>query len=313
MRALAVAFLLAGLAVAGQAIGATPTQAASSALTLSVGQQLYVLPTARLHTYVPVQFQIGGRAGRTVEVWHCRNGHYAPNDMWLSWPPCSSGDSVFSTGDWEDTFSDEFGDAGRYESYARASGGELSNRVTFTILDECRWTVLRDQQTYEHSDPGMPYHCDHLRTGPLELRADDGSRLISTGYGSAVRNRYYPSQLSTPDLRFGVGDLYNKPAVGSLRLKLGPTIGSYLIHVNTPNAVIVTTGRVEFRVSHLKRLTRIHVYSGKVVVTANTFLDYDLGDWVEQVCHRKVSFRCLRKVPRTITLKRGQTRKVRHR
>jgi len=313
VRASAVALLLAGLAIAVNGVTAAPTEAAPSSLTLSVAQQLYVIPAGRLHTYVPVQFQIAGRAGRTVEVWHCRNGHYAPSDVWLSWPPCSSGDSVFSTGDWQDSFSDEFGDAGRYESYARASGGELSNTVSFTILDECRWTVIRDKQSYEHSEPGMPYHCDHLRTGPLELRADDGSRLISTGYGSAGRNRYYPNQLSSRDLGFGVGDLYNKPAVGSLRLKLGPTIGSFLIHVNTPNGMIATTGRVDVSISHRKRLTRIHVYSGKVVVTAAFGAEYDLGDWVEHVCHRQVSMRCLRKIPRTITLERGQSRKIRAR
>jgi hypothetical protein len=112
---------------------------------------------------------------------------------------------------------------------------------------------------------------------------------------------------------FAVGDVYDRPAIGSLRLKLGPTIGSFLIHVTTPNAMIATFGRTDFSVSHRKRLTRVHVFSGKVTVTAAFGAGYDLGDWVEQVCKRQVSFRCLHKVPRTITLKRGQSRKIRHR
>ena len=311
MRAFAVASLLAGLGIAGNAVEAPPTQAAPSALTLSVGQQVYVIPSGRLHTYVPVQFQIAGSGNQRVEVWHCRNGHYGPNDVWLSWPPCSSNDSVFGQPQ-GNAWVDEFGDAGRYESFARTTG-ELSNHVTFTVLDECRWTVIRDAQTFGHSEPGMPYHCSHLRNGPLELRADDGSRLISTGYGAAGRNSYYPNHLSNPDMGFNVADVYNRPSVGSLRLKLGPTIGSFLIHVVTPNAMIATFGRTDFSVSHKKRLTRVHVYSGKVTVTAAFGADYDLGDWVEHVCKRQVSIRCLRKMSRTITLKRGQSRKIRHR
>jgi len=311
VRALAVASLLAGLAIAGNVVEAAPSQAAASALTLSVGQQVYVIPSGRLHTYVPVQFQISGSGNQRVEVWHCRNGHYGPNDVWLSWPPCSSDDSVFGQPQ-GNAWSDEFGDAGRYESYARTTG-ELSNHVTFTVLDECRWTVIRDSQTFGHSEPGMPYHCSHLRNGLLELRADDGSRLISTGYGAAGRNSYYPNHLSNPDMGFNVADVYNRPAVGSLRLKLGPTIGSFLIHVVTPNAMIATFGRTDFSVSHRRRVTRVHVYSGKVTVTAAFAADYDLGDWVEHVCKRQVSIRCLRKMSRTITLKRGQSRKIRHR
>ena len=311
MRAFALASLLAGLAITSNAVEAAPTQAAASALTLSVGQQVYVIPSGRLHTYVPVPFQIAGAANQRVEVWHCRNGHYGPNDVWLSWPPCSSNDSVFGQPE-GNAWADEFGEAGRYESFARTTG-ELSNHVTFTVLDECRWTVIRDAQTFGHSEPGMPYHCNHRRNGPLELRAADGSRLISTGYGAANRNNYYPNQLSNPDMGFAVGDVYDRPAVGSLRLKLGPTIGSFLIHVTTPNAMIATFGRTDFSVSHRKRLTRVHVYSGKVTVTAAFGADYDLGDWIEGVCKRQVSVRCLRKVPRTVTLKRGQSRKVRHR
>lgn len=311
MRVFAVASLLAGLAIACNGLGTAPTQAAPSTLTLSVAQQVYVIPSGRLHTYVPVQFQIAGRANQRLEAWHCRNGHYGPSDVWLSWPPCSSRDSVFGQPQ-GDAWVDEFGEAGRYESFARTTG-ELSNHVTFTVLDECRWTVIRDAQAFGHSEPGMPYHCDNRRDGPLELRADDGTRLISTGYGAANRNNYYPNHLSNPDMGFAVGDVYDRPAVGSLRLKLGPKIGGFLIHVTTPNAMIATFGRTDFSVSHRKRVTRVHVYSGKVTVTAAFAADYDLGDWVEHVCKRQVSIRCLRKVPRTITLKRGQSRKIRPR
>jgi hypothetical protein len=311
VRAFPIALLLVGLAIVGNAVEVTPIQAAPSALTLSVGQQVYVIPSGRLHTYVPVQFHIAGAANQRVEVWHCRNGHYGPNDVWLSWPPCSSDDSVFGQPQ-GDEWVDQFGEAGRYESFARTTT-DLSNHVTFTVLDECRWTVIRDAQNFGHSEPGMPYHCSHRRNGPLELRAADGSRLISTGYGAAGRSSYYPNHLSNPDMGFAVGDVYDRPAVGSLRLKLGPTIGSFLIHVTTPNAMIATFGRTDFSVSHRKRVTRVHVYSGKVTVTAAFAADLDLGDWVEHVCKRQVSMRCLRKVPRTITLKRGQSRKVRAR
>lgn len=312
MRAVAVALGLVGLAIAVNGVQAAPGSAAPSALTLSVEQQVYVIPTGRLRTYVPVRFQIAGRAGRTVEVWHCRNGRFGPADVWLSWPPCSSNDSVFSTGDWQDNFTDEFGNAGRYQSFARANG-ELSNFVTFTVLDECRWTVIRDEQRFGHSDPGMPYHCNHLRNGPLELRADDGTRLISTGYGAAMRNQYYPNRLSNPDLAFNIGEVHNWPAFGSLRLKLGPRIGSFLVHVETPNAMIATFGRTDFRVTHQRRLTKVRVYAGKVIVTAAFAADLDLGDWVEHVCNRQVSFRCIQRMPRTLTLKKGQSRTIRPR
>lgn len=310
MKAAGIAFVLFVLAIAVNGVEAAPGSAAPSALTLSVEQQVYVIPTGRLRTYVPVRFQIAGRAGRTVEVWHCRNGRFGQADVWLSWPPCSSNDSVFSTGDWQDNFTDEFGEAGRYQSFARTTG-ELSNFVTFTVLDECRWTVIRDEQRFGHSDPGMPYHCNHLRNGPLELRADDGTRLISTGYGSAGRSSYYPNRLSNPDMGFGIGDVHNWPAFGSLRLKLGPKIGSFLVHVQTPNGMIATFGRTDFRVSHRRRLTRVHVYRGKVIVKAGFAAYLDLGDWVEKVCKGQVSFGCLRKMPRTLTLKAGQSREIR--
>jgi hypothetical protein len=311
VRAVAVALGLVGLAIAVNGVQAAPGTAAPSALTLSVEQQVYVIPTGRLHTYVPVRFQVSGSAGHRVEVWHCRNGRYGSADFWLSWPPCSSNDSVFGQ-PMGDSWTDEFGEAGRYQSFARTTG-ELSNVVTFTVLDECRWTVIRDEQRFGHSDPGMPYHCNHLRNGPLELRADDGTRLISTGYGSAGRNRYYPNRLSNPDMRFGIGDVHNWPAFGSLRLKLGPKIGSFLVHVETPNGMIATFGRTDFRVSHQRRVTRVHVYRGKVIVTGAFAADLDLGDWVERVCKGQISFRCIKKLPRSLTLKAGQSRKIRAR
>jgi hypothetical protein len=309
VRAAAIALVLCGLAIAVNGVRAAPGSAAPSALTLSVEQQVYVIPTGRQRTYVPVRFQVSGGAGQRVEVWHCRNGRYGPADVWLSWPPCSSNDSVFGqpTGA---SWTDEFGDAGRYQSYARTTG-ELSNFVTFTVLDECRWTVIRDAQRFGHSEPGMPYHCNHLRNGPLELRADDGSRLISTGYGSAGRNGYYPNRLSTPDMGFRVGDVHNWPALGSLRLKLGPKIGSFLIYVQTPNGLLATIGRTDFSVSHRRRVTRVHVYRGKAIVKAGFAAYHDLGDWVEHVCKGQVTFRCLQKMPRTLTLKAGQSRKIR--
>jgi hypothetical protein len=77
--------------------------------------------------------------------------------------------------------------------------------------------------------------------------------------------------------------------------------------------MISTFGHADFRVSHRNRLTRVHVYSGRVTVTAAFAADLDLGDWVERVCKNQVSFRCIKRVPRTITLKRGQSRKIRHR
>ncbi len=308
MKAAAVAFVLVGLTIALNGVRAAPGSATPSALTLSVEQQVYVIPTGRLHTRVPVRFQVSGGTGR-VEVWHCRNGRYGPADVWLSWPPCSSNDSVFGQ-PMGASWTDEFGEAGRYQSFARTTG-ELSNFVTFTVLDECRWTVIRDQQRFGHSEPGMPYHCNHLRNGPLELRADDGSRLISTGYGGARRNRHYPSRLSNPDYGFGIGEVHNWPSFGSLRLKLGPVIGSYLVYVTTPNGMVATFGRTEFRVSHQRRVTRVHVYKGKVIVTAAFAADLDLGPWVEHVCKGQVSFRCLRKMPRTLVLKAGQSRKIR--
>ena len=309
VRAVAVAFGLVGLAIAVNGVRATPGSAAPSALTLSVEQQVYVIPTGRLHTYVPVRFQVTGGAGQRVEAWHCRNGRYGSADVWLSWPPCSSNDSVFGQ-PMGDVWTDEFGEAGRYQSFARTTG-ELSNFVTFTVLDECRWTVIRDTQRFGHSEPGMPYHCNHLRNGPLELRADDGTRLISTGYGSAGRNSYYPNRLSDTDYGFSIGEVHNWPAVGSLRLKLGPRMGGFLVHVTTPNGMIATFGRADFRVSHQRRLTRVRVYSGRVIVKAGFAEDVFLGDWVEKVCKGKVSFRCLTKIPRTLVLKAGQSRKIR--
>ena len=66
MRAVAVAFVLVGLAIALNGVGAVPGSAAPSALTLSVEQQVYVIPTGRLHTYVPVRFQISGGAGQRL-------------------------------------------------------------------------------------------------------------------------------------------------------------------------------------------------------------------------------------------------------
>ena len=309
MRAVAVALGLVGLAIAVNGVQATPGSAAPSTLTLSVDQQVYVIPTGLQHTYVPVGFHISGGAGQRVEVWHCRNGRYGPADVWLSWPPCSSNDSVFGQ-PMGDSWSDEFDDAGRYQSFARTTSG-LSNFVTFTILDECRWTVIRDQQRFGHSDPGMPYHCDHLRNGPLELLADDGSRLVSTGYGSAGRSSYYPNRLSRQDYGFSIGEVHNWPAFGSLRLKLGPKIGSFLVYVQTPNGMVATFGRTDFRVSHRRRLTRVHVYRGKVIVKAGFAAYLDLGEWVEKVCKGQVSFRCLRKMPRTLVLKAGQSRKIR--
>jgi len=301
--------MLFGLAIAVNAVEATPSEAAPSALVLSVEQQTYVIPTGRLRTYVPVRFRISGGANRRVEVWHCRNGRYGPGDVWLSWPQCSSNDSVFGQ-PMGDSWVDQFGDAGRYQSFARTTD-ELSNFVTFTVLDECRWTVIRDAQRFGHSEPGMPYRCNHLRNGPLELRADDGTRLISTGYGSAGRNGYYPNRLSNPDMGFGIGDVHNWPAFGSLRLKLGPKIGSFLIHVQTPNGMLATLGRTDFSVSHQRRVTRVRVYRGRAIVKAGFAAYLDLGDWVEHVCKGRVSFRCLQKMPRTLTLKAGQSRKIR--
>jgi hypothetical protein len=156
----------------------------------------------------------------------------------------------------------------------------------------------------------MPYHCNHLRNGPLELRAGDGTQLISTGYGSAVRNQY-GSHLSHPDLGLGIGSVHNWPALGSLRLKLGPTMGSHLVHVETPNGMIATFGRADFLVTHQRRVTKVRVFSGRVIVTASFSADLFLGEWVEKVCNGQVSFRCLKKLPRTLTLKRGQSRKIR--
>lgn len=311
MRSAAIAFLVFGLAIAVNGVEAEPTDAAPTALTLSVEQPVYVIPSGRLNMWVPIRFYVGGQAGRRIDVWYCRNGQFYRDRLRYSWPPCSSDDSVFGqpTGD---SWVDEFDNAGRYEAFARTSD-EISNFATFTVLDECRWTVVRDEQSFGHSEPGMPYHCNHHRNGPLELRADDGSRLISTGYGNAMRNRYYPNRLSHPDLRFGVGDAYNRPAVGSMRLTLGPKLGGFLVHVNTPNGMIATFGRADFRVSHRNRLTKVHVFAGKVTVTAAFLADYDLGDWVEAVCDRQVSFRCIRRMPRTLTLKKGQSRKIRHR
>ena len=122
-----------------------------------------------------------------------------------------------------DSWVDEFDDAGRYEAFARTTD-EISNFATFTpVLDECRWTVVRDQQSFGRSETGDAVcHCNHHRNGLLELAADDGTRLISTGYGYASKNWYYPNRLSNPDLGFGVADSYDRPAIGSMRLKLGP-------------------------------------------------------------------------------------------
>jgi hypothetical protein len=120
VRAVAVALGLVGLAIAVNGVQAAPGSAAPSALTLSVGQQVYVIPTGRLHTYVPVGFRVSGGAGQRVEAWHCRNGRYGPADVRLSWPPCSSNDSVFGQ-PMGDSWIDEFDDAGRYQSFARTS------------------------------------------------------------------------------------------------------------------------------------------------------------------------------------------------
>jgi hypothetical protein len=311
VRAVAIAFVLVGLAIAVNGVRAESTEAAPSALTISVERPVYEIPSGRLNMWVPIRFSVGGQAGRRIDVWYCRNGRFYRDRLRYSWPPCSSDDSVFGqpTGD---SWVDQFDNAGRYEAFARTSD-EISNFATFTVLDECRWTVIKDEQSFGHSEPGMPYHCNHHRNGLLELRADDGSRLISTGYGNAMRNRYYPNRLSNPDLRFGVGDSYNRPAIGSLRLKTGPTIGGFLVHVNTPNGMIATFGRADFRVSHARRLTRVRVFSGKVIVTARPLADHDLGDWVEHVCNGRVSLRCLSRMSRTLTLKKGQSRKIRAR
>ena len=314
MRSAAIGSLfLAVLAAAAlNGIRAAPLQATSSALTISTDRALYEIPPGRLNTWVPIRFSVAGMAGRRIEVWYCRNGHFYRDKLRYSWPPCTSDDSVFGTPTGGDSWVDEFDNAGRYEAFARTSD-EISNFATFTVLDECRWTVVRDEQSFGHSEPGMPYHCNHHRNGLLELRSDDGSRLISTGYGYASRNWYYPNQLSNPDLGFGVADSTDRPAVGSMRLKLGPKIGSFLVHVSTPAGMVATFGRTDFRVSHQRRLTRVHVYSGKVIVTAAFAADLDLGDWVEGACHKRVSFRCLTRMPRTVVVKRGQSMRIRAR
>ena len=90
-------------------------------------------------------------------------------------------------------------------------------------------------------------------------------------------------------------------------------LGSFLVHVTTPVGMIATFGRADFRVSHRHRLTRVHVYAGKVVVTAAPLADLDLGDWVEVVCNRRVSLRCLTRMPRSLTIKRGRSIKIRPR
>jgi len=312
VKSLALGFgVLMIAAIALDGLRAEPSHARANALTLSVERPVYEIPSGRLNMWVPIRFYLGGLAGRRPDVWYCRNGQFYRDRLRYSWPPCSSGDSVFGLPTGE-SWVDEFDNAGRYEAVALTTD-EISNFVTFTVLDECRWTVIRDAQSIGHSEPGMPYHCNHNRNGPLGLRADDGSRLISTGYGNAYRNRYYPNRLSNPDLRFGVADSYDRPHVGSMRLKLGPTIGSFLVHVETPAGMIATFGRAEFRVSHRGRLTRVHVFSGRVIVTAAPLADLDLGDWVEYVCHQRVSFRCISRMPRTLTLKRGQSRKIRQR
>ena len=306
MRSAALGFLVV-LVVAAAAPDAAAPGAKSAALTLSVDRQVYVIPTGRLYMTVPVGFHLSGSAGRRVEVWHCRNGQFDGSKLSYSWPPCSSGDSVFAPNPVPDNFTDDFGEAGRYESFARTSD-EISNFVTYTVLDECRWTVVRDRQSVGHSEPGMPYHCNHLRNGPLELRGDDGSRLISTGVGGEARNRYYPNKLSHPDLGISVGEAtgYGIRA-GSLRLRLGPALGGYLVHVQTPAGFAATFSRADFSVSHRRRVTKIHVYSGRVVIRAG-IVD-DVGDWVEVACDRRVSLHCLRRMPRTLTLKPGQTRR----
>ena len=312
VRSAAIGVLVCALAIAFDGVGTEASQARSSSLTLSVERPLYEIPSGRLNMWVPIRFYVAGRAGRRIDVWYCRNGHFSRDKLRYSWPPCSSDDSTFGLPTGEDSWVDEFDNAGRYEAFARTSD-EISSFATFAVLDECRWTVVRDEQSFGHSEPGMPYHCNHHRNGPLELRADDGSRLISTGYGYASRNWYYPNRLSNPDLGFGVADSYDRPHIGSMRLKLGPTLGSFLVHVETPAGMVATFGRADFRVSHRGRLTRVHVYSGKVTVTAAFGADLDLGDWVAYVCHRQVSFRCIKRMPRTLTLKRGQSRKIRQR
>jgi len=311
-RAVLAFVLLIVAAIALDCVHAQPSNARPGTLTLSVERPVYEIPSGRLNMWVPIRFYLGGWAGRRTDVWYCRNGQFYRDKLRYSWPPCTSGDSSFGLTTGEDSWVDEFDNAGRYEAFARTSD-EISNFATFTVLDECRWTVIRDAQSFGQSEPGMPYHCNHNRNGPLELRADDGSRLISTGYGNAYRNRYYPNRLSNPDLRFGVAESYDRPHVGSMRLKLGPTLGSFLVHVETPAGMVATFGRADFRVSHKGRLTRVHVYAGKVIVTAAFGADLDLGDWVAYVCHRQVSFRCIKRMPRTLTLKRGQSRKIRQR
>ena len=304
--------LVFALALGLDGVGSEVSQARSASLTISVERPVYEIPSGRLNMWVPIRFYLGGWAGRRTDVWYCRNGQFYRDRLRESWPQCTSGDSSFGLTTGENSWVDEFDNAGRYEAFARTTD-EISNFATFTVLDECRWTVVRDTQSFGHSAPGMPYHCNHHRNGPLELRGDDGSRLISTGYGNASRNRYYPNRLSHPDLRFGVAESYDRPHVGSMRLKLGPKLGGFLVHVETPAGVIATFGRAEFRVSHSRRLTTVRVYAGKVIVTAAPLADLDLGDWVEAVCNRQVSLRCLTKMRRTLVLKRGQSRKIRQR
>jgi len=311
VRSPALGFLLvlAVAAAAANVVAPTRSEARASALTLSVGQPVYVIPTGRLYMTVPVGFRVDGAANRRVEVWHCRNGHFDRAKLRYSWPPCSSDDSVFGPNPVPGSFTDEFGEAGRYESFARTDD-EISNFVTYTVLDECRWTVVRDSQRIGHSEPGMPYHCNHLRNGPLELRAADGSRLVSTGVGAEMRNRYYPNRLSNPDLGISVGEATGYGIKrGSLRLRLGRALGAYLVHVQTPAGLAVTFGRADFSISHRGRVTKIHVYGGRVVIQAGIIDDF--GDWVEYACDGKVSLSCLKRRLRTLTLKRGQSRRIR--
>jgi hypothetical protein len=305
--------LLVATAIALGGVQARPTDARPGALTLSVERPQYEIPSGRLNTWVQIRFYLAGLNGRRTEAWHCRNGHFDRSKLRYSWPPCSSGDSVFGQPTGEDSWVDEFDNAGRYESFVRTND-EISNFVTFTVLDECGWVVVRDQQWIGHSEPGMPYHCNHLRSGPLELRAADGSRLVSSGVGSAMRNRFYPNRLSQPDLRIGVGEAFDNHTrpVGSLRLLLGPVIGGFLVHVHTPAGMVMTFGRADFSISHQRRVTKVRVYAGKVVVLGYTF-EEDIGDWVQVACHRRVSLRCLTRMPRSLVLRRGRSIRIRQR
>jgi hypothetical protein len=80
------------------------------------------------------------------------------------------------------------------------------------------------------------------------------------------------------------------------------------VHVETPAGFVVAFGRVDFSVSHRGRVTRVHVFSGRVVVKAG-IID-DSGDWVEGACNRQVSFQCLKRMPRSLVVNRGRSRRI---